>query len=80
MEQEGSNTDCNLTAGLLKIAVGARVMLRRNIDMRSGLVNGAVGTIKAHHISVQLYGMQYPYDVERVKSKFMTMKKCNQAC
>ena len=83
MEQEGKrccNTDCNLTAGLLKIAVGARVMLRRNIDMRSGLVNGAVGTIKAHHISVQFDGMQYPYDVERVKSKFMTMKKCNQAC
>ena len=78
---EKMNTDCNLTAGLealLKIAVGARVMLRRNIDTRSGLVNGAVGTvmaIKAHHISVQFDGMQYPYDVERVKSKFMIMKK-----
>ena len=52
-------------------------MLRRNIDTRSGLVNGAVGTvmaIKAHHISVQFDGMQYPYDVERVNSKFMMMK------
>ena len=29
--------------------------------------------IKAHHISVQFDGMQYPYDVERVKSKFMMM-------
>ena len=57
---EKINTDCNLTAGLLKIAVGARVLLRRNIDTRSGLVNGAVGTvmaIKAHHISVQFYSL-----------------------
>ena len=50
------NGDCNLTAGLeavLKVAVGARVMLRRNIDTATGLVNGAVGTvleIKTHHI------------------------------
>ena len=35
------NGDCNLTAGqeaVLKIAVGARVMLHRNIDTRTGLV------------------------------------------
>ena len=44
------NADCNLTAGLeavLKIAVGACVMLRRHIDTRSGLVNDAVGTVIA---------------------------------
>ena len=32
------NTDCNMTAGLeavLQIAVGACVMLRRNVDTRS---------------------------------------------
>ena len=75
------NGDCNLTAGLeavLKIAVGARVMLRRNIDTRTGLVNGAVGTviaIKAHHIIVQFDGRHEPYHVERVKSRFMIMKK-----
>ena len=41
------NNDCNLTAGLefeLTLAEGARVMLRRNIDTKAGLVNGALGT------------------------------------
>ena len=75
------NSDCNLTAGLeavLKVAVGARVMLRRNIDAATGLVNGAIGTvvdIKAHHITVQFDGRQEPYRVERVKSRFMVLKK-----
>ena len=52
--------------------------LRRNIDTRTGLVNGAVGTviaIKAHHITVQFDGRHEPYHVERVKSRFMVMKK-----
>ena len=38
------------TAGLqvvLKVAVGTRVMLRRNIDTKAGLVNGAIGTVVA---------------------------------
>ena len=42
------NKDCNNTAGLqavLKVAVGARVMLRCNIDTKAGLVNGAIGTV-----------------------------------
>ena len=74
------NSDCNLTAGLealLQVAVGARVMLHRNIDVSSGFVNEAVGTvisIKAHHITVQFNGRPEPHNVERVRSKFMLLK------
>ena len=77
---EKLNNDCNLTAGLeakLTLAVGARVMLRRNIDTNAGLVNGAIGTvlfIQTDHVSVQFDHISEPYDVEKVKSRFMVMK------
>ena len=54
-----ANKDCNLTAGLeakLTLAVGARVMLRRNIDTKNGLVNGSIGpvtAIKSNSITVK---------------------------
>ena len=53
-------------------------MLHRNIDTRSGPVNGAIGTvlsIKTHHITVQLDGIRAPCDTEQVKSKFMVLKR-----
>ena len=77
---EKLNKDCNNTAGLeavLKLAVGARVMLRRNIDIETGLVNGAIGTviaISARCISVQFDHINDPCDIEKVKTKFMVMK------
>ena len=74
------NNDCNMTAGLeakLSLAVGARVMLRRNIDTKSGLVNGAIGTvlkITVNHVNVQFDHICEPYNVEMVRSRFMVMK------
>ena len=73
-ELERLNKDCNLTAGLeavLCIAVSARVMLRRSIDTKGGLVNGAIGTITsigANCVTVNFDHVPEPVKLEKVRS------------
>ena len=77
---EKLNHDCNNTAGLeavLTLAVGARVMLRRNVDVKSGLVNGAIGTVVAISptcIAVKFDHLTDTRDIEQVRGKFIVMK------
>ena len=75
------NTNCNNTAGLeakLVLAVGARVMLCRNIDTKAGLVNSALGTVQKimpSYMRVLFDHNNLCHDVELVRSKFMVVKK-----
>ena len=77
---EKLNKDSNLTAGLeavLYLAVGARVMLRRNIDTTNGLANGACGTVTAvgkKAVTVKFDHDEKEHAVEKVKSRFFVMK------
>ena len=77
---EEPNKDCNNTAGLeavIKLAVGARVMLRRNLDVKGKLVNGAIGTVCGIYptrISVKFDHISTSCDIEKQRSKFMVMK------
>ena len=76
------NKDCNMTAGLeaeLVLAVGARVMLRRNRATSSGLVIGALGIVTSiHKDSIEVTFDHTPnarFKIERVKSKFQVMRR-----
>ena len=77
---EKLNNDSNLTAGLeaeLTLAVGARVMLRRNIDTKQGLVNGAIGTVRSvssRKLIIKFDHMDDPCPIEMVRGKFLLQK------
>ena len=69
-EKAAQQLNCKNTAGLEVVvnpAVGARVMLRRNIDVKAGLVNSAIGTLLAVLPSRVT-------DIKKVKGKFMVLK------
>uniref|UniRef100_A0A1X7U9Q5 ATP-dependent DNA helicase n=1 Tax=Amphimedon queenslandica TaxID=400682 RepID=A0A1X7U9Q5_AMPQE len=68
------------TAGLetaSSLAVGCRVMLRRNIDVTVGLANRAIGTVMGIYatcLSIIFDHIDVPCDIERVTSRFMLPK------
>lgn len=78
--------DSSLTAGLenvITIKIGSRVMLRRNVDVSKGLVNGSIGKIVKVHwdidnsncarkITIQ-FKHNLIYELERVKTKFQIL-------
>ena len=72
------NKDCNLTAGLeevIHLAVGARLMLWRNLDTGARLVNKAIGTVLAIRSTSRVtVKFEEPYDVTKVKSRFCVLK------
>ena len=68
---EKLNLDCSRTAGLeavLTLAIGAIVMLRRNIDVTMGLVNGVMGTvvgIYSTHVLIKFDHIDKPCQIEK---------------
>ena len=78
---EKLNRDSNMTVGSeskLILAVGARVMLRRNIDVESGLVNGVICTvcniISNKQVTIQFDHIPKPCNIARVNSRFLISK------
>ena len=77
---ERLNSDINQTAGLegkLTLCIGARVMLRKNIDVSTSLVNGAIGTvlsIKPSSIQIKFDNIPKACDIEMVTNKFVLLK------
>ena len=52
-------------------------MLRRNIDIKIGLVNGSLGSVQAinsDYITVKFDHLDKAYHVEMVKSRFTLMQ------
>ena len=80
--------DSTLTAGLEKVIVikiGCKIMLRRNMDIHNGLVNGAIGTICLVKYSIDqsnvVDSITIKFDdgkehaIEKVNSKFQVIEK-----
>ncbi|XP_014299180.2 uncharacterized protein LOC103578710 [Microplitis demolitor] len=79
--------DASQSAGLAKtiiIKIGAKVMLRRNIDVTLGLVNGAIGTVKSISKSIDTNGIENvnvdfgtgkEHVIERIKVKFQLLER-----
>ncbi|KAK2702337.1 hypothetical protein QYM36_019052 [Artemia franciscana] len=79
--------DSKRTAGSishLKLALGARVMLQRNVNVEEGLVNGSMGYVKvikmtaaniAVGIEVQFDGQDKIMEIERETVKFEALKE-----
>ncbi|GBN54938.1 hypothetical protein AVEN_123891-1 [Araneus ventricosus] len=66
-------TDINKTGGLpaeLEIFVGAEVMLRSNIDVKKGLVNGAIGFITEIHWPNFRRAQMYEQDIPSITVNF----------
>ncbi|XP_076299909.1 ATP-dependent DNA helicase PIF1-like [Lasioglossum baleicum] len=82
-----TDDDSTATAGLeqeIVIKLGAKVMLRRNIDVTIGLVNGAIGTLqgvtwdvndKTQAKSLQIAFASGIHSLEPVKAKFQILPK-----
>ena len=52
--------------------------MRRNVDTKTGLVNGTIGTvlsITVNHVTVQFHHISEPYKVEKDKSRFICHEK-----
>uniref|UniRef100_A0A1X7V5S8 ATP-dependent DNA helicase n=1 Tax=Amphimedon queenslandica TaxID=400682 RepID=A0A1X7V5S8_AMPQE len=61
----------------LKLAVGSKVMLRCNVSVEEGLLNGAFGTVQAilaTCITDKFDRISNPCEIEQIKRKFMVMK------
>ena len=53
---------------VLNLAVGTIVMLRRNIDVKAGLVNGAIGTLLAvlpSRVTIKFDHFSAPCDIKK---------------
>ena len=84
---EKCSDDSTITAGLenVIIKVGCKVMLRRNIDVTLGLVNGSIGTVSSVKYSIDqcnvVDAINIKFDdgkeqvLEKVSSKFQVLDK-----